>query len=227
MDSSGAAYVAGFTASNDFPTTANALQRSFQGGSVLGPLTYGDAFVAKLNPAGNAVTYGPYLGDSQAGKAFAEAVDPNGRMVVTGATDSTDFPVSPSAWQSARGGGSGMPQVFNDGFPDGRIHVNVEGNVRATIEGRTTQGCDSSSGIVVFDGGTGRPVSGSANVDVQGAGSVYIGAKFNASHFGSAPFGTRALRVDFAKQNDVAPACITNAATLLPDRVNGTPTNSC
>src|SRR5436309_965995 len=47
VDASGNAYVAGATASFDFPTTAGAFQPNF-GGST-------DAFVAKLNPAGTAL----------------------------------------------------------------------------------------------------------------------------------------------------------------------------
>ena len=52
VDSTGAAYVTGASASADFPTTANAPQKTYKGrGTVgtLGDLNYGDAFVSKLN----------------------------------------------------------------------------------------------------------------------------------------------------------------------------------
>jgi hypothetical protein len=53
VDSTGAAYIAGFTASYDFPT-ANPEQNFNAGGN--------DVFVAKLNPSGNGLVYCTYLG---------------------------------------------------------------------------------------------------------------------------------------------------------------------
>ena len=56
MDSSGNAYVTGYTSSTNFPT-ANAFQPNGGGGIQ-------DAFVTKLNPAGSALVYSTYLGGS-------------------------------------------------------------------------------------------------------------------------------------------------------------------
>ena len=50
-----------------------------------------DAFVAKLNPAGNAFAYATYLGGSLLDEATAIAVDDRGFAYVTGTTESTDF----------------------------------------------------------------------------------------------------------------------------------------
>jgi len=55
IDSSGAAYITGYTASKDFPTTPGAYQPSSGGGG-------SDAFVTKLNAAGNTLVYSTYLG---------------------------------------------------------------------------------------------------------------------------------------------------------------------
>ena len=52
VDSLGSAYVTGATAAIDFPTTPGAIQTNYGGG---------DAFVAKLNPAGTALVYSTYL----------------------------------------------------------------------------------------------------------------------------------------------------------------------
>jgi uncharacterized protein (TIGR03437 family) len=259
VDSAGAAYVVGFTASTDFPTTPNALQRTFQGGPIVGPLTYGDGFVAKLNSSGTALVYGTYLGGSEADEAIGIAIDREGRAAVTGATDSNNFPVSSNAWQRAISGSRSFPASSYDAFiihlnergeriwatyfgrgerelgreiafgPDGRIYVNVDGNVRAILEQRASNGCDWPSGTVVVDAATGRPLDsfvsyglfGTANADFDRSGSMYIGATRYAPHFGAAPFGTRALRVNFAKQHDIAPACIVNAATMRANEVNG------
>ena len=83
IDSAGSAYLAGFTASTDYPT-ANALQP--------GNLN-GDIVITKLNPAGTALVYSTYLGGSEGDRGWDIAVDPAGNVYLTGETTSTDFPV--------------------------------------------------------------------------------------------------------------------------------------
>jgi hypothetical protein len=106
VDGSGNAYVTGSTFSRDFPTTAGALQTSYGGGG-------SDAFVAKLDAAGTALLYSTYLGGST-GSGIDEpltdlgngiAVDGSGNAYVTGYTESTDFPTTAGAFQTAPGGG--------------------------------------------------------------------------------------------------------------------------
>jgi hypothetical protein len=82
-DSAGDAYVIGWTGSPDFPTK-NPIQANYAGG--------GDAFIAKLNPSGTALTYSTYLGGSGEDNGNAIAVDGTGNVYVTGGTSSTDFP---------------------------------------------------------------------------------------------------------------------------------------
>jgi len=103
VDSSGNAYVAGFTASTDFPTTPGAFQTVLALGS--------DAFVTKLNPVGSApLVYSTYLGGNGADYGFAIAVDSLRNAYVTGQTDSTNFPTTPGAFQT--GFGSGLVDAF-------------------------------------------------------------------------------------------------------------------
>ena len=83
VDSSGNAYVSGFTQSTDFPT-ANSLQAN-PGGTE-------DAFVTKLNPSGSALVYSTYLGGSGQDIGFGIAVDSSGSAYLTGYTSSTNFP---------------------------------------------------------------------------------------------------------------------------------------
>lgn len=85
VDSTGAAYLAGFTESINFPT-ANPVQH-FNGGGA-------DVFVAKLNPAGPGLAYCTYLGGSGDDRAYGIAVDAAGAAYVTGRTASADFPVA-------------------------------------------------------------------------------------------------------------------------------------
>lgn len=91
VDSSGAAYVTGYTTSTNFPT-ANALQGTFGGTVEKQFFAFGDAFVAKLNPAGSALLYSTYLGGKGDEVGHGIAVDSSGDAYVTGETTSADFP---------------------------------------------------------------------------------------------------------------------------------------
>ena len=84
MDSSGNAYLTGFTQSITFPTM-NPYQGIYKG-------YYTDAFVTMLNPEGNALVYSTFLGGSSGDEGRKIAIDSNGRAYVTGRTVSTDFP---------------------------------------------------------------------------------------------------------------------------------------
>ena len=96
MDSSGNAYVTGFTSSTDFPTM-NPLQPMYGGG-------YADAFVSELNPSGSALVYSTYLGGSGRDEGYGIAVDSSGNAYVTGYTNSTNFPTM-NPLQPIYGGG--------------------------------------------------------------------------------------------------------------------------
>jgi hypothetical protein len=85
VDSSGNAYVTGFTLSSNFPTVS-----PFQASNKAA--TYGTAFVAELNSAGSALVYSTYLGGSAMDSGEAIAVDSAGDAYLAGATWSSDFP---------------------------------------------------------------------------------------------------------------------------------------
>lgn len=83
-DAAGNAYVTGYTASTNFPTTAG-LGTTFNGGY--------DAFVARISADGTSVQYAGYLGGSDDDSGTGIAVDGAGNAHVTGTTWSADFPV--------------------------------------------------------------------------------------------------------------------------------------
>lgn len=95
VDSVGNAYIAGATYSTDFPTTPDVLDITLDGGR--------DAFVAKLNAAGDALIFGTYLGGSNWEYAYGIAVDGEGNAYVTGFTHG-GFPTTPGAVQPTHGG---------------------------------------------------------------------------------------------------------------------------
>ena len=94
VDAGGNGYITGDTTSTTFPV--NSFEKTYQGGQ--------DAFVAKVNAAGSALTYCTYLGGGSIDHGAAIAVDSTGAAFVTGGTSSTDFPVV-NAMQAIIGGG--------------------------------------------------------------------------------------------------------------------------
>jgi hypothetical protein len=135
IDTSGNAYVTGLTNSLDFPTK-NPLQPNFAGGLF-------DAFVTKLNAAGNALVYSTYIGGSGDDTGFGIAVDASGNAYVTGETASTNFPTV-NAIQPAFGGGA---------FDAFVLKLNAVGSslIYSTFLGGS--GSDSGRSIAVDDSG--------------------------------------------------------------------------
>lgn len=100
VDGTGNAYVVGSTSSQNFPTTAGVLQPTAH--------ENGEIFVAKLNTSG-ALSFATYLGGSQDDIATSGVADSDGNTYITGVTNSDDFPFTPGAFQTTRGGGSCNP----------------------------------------------------------------------------------------------------------------------
>jgi hypothetical protein len=96
VDASGNAYVAGHTASTDFPTTGGAFQETSTGSC---------GFVTKIAPDGSSLVYSTYLCGSDGVQGVSIAVDAAGNAYVVGGTSSTNFPTTPGAFQTANAGG--------------------------------------------------------------------------------------------------------------------------
>jgi uncharacterized protein (TIGR03437 family) len=118
VDSAGNVWVAGETVSPNFPTTPGAISRTFHGEIQDGPLLYGDAFVAKLDPTGAHLLYSTYLGGSAPDAAFGLAVDSSGAVYIAGGTQSTNFPTTPGAYQTTNTGyqPNQLPSFNGNGF---------------------------------------------------------------------------------------------------------------
>jgi beta-propeller repeat-containing protein len=141
VDSSGNAYVAGYTDSTDFPI-ANAVQGT-QAGAI-------DVFVSKLNAAGSGLVYSTYLGGNAFDGCYGIAVDSAGNVYLAGSTLSSNFPtVNPV--QATRG---------SNNSPDAFVaKLNAAGSalVYSTYLGGSN-----------FDGASGIAVDSSGNAYVTG-----------------------------------------------------------
>ncbi len=96
IDGAGNAYLTGDTQAMDFPVTSGALDTTYNGG--------GDVFVAKLSSNGAVCRYGTFLGGSSSDYGRGIDVDGSGKVVVTGLTQSTDFPTTPGAFDTTQNG---------------------------------------------------------------------------------------------------------------------------
>ena len=97
IDAGGNAYITGYTASLDYPTTSDAYQTVYGTG-------YSDAFVTKLNSTGSALVYSTYLGRDDNNGGFSIAIDASGNAYITGSTSSSNYPVTSGAFQTSGGG---------------------------------------------------------------------------------------------------------------------------
>ncbi len=138
----------GETWSTNFPTTVGAFQRVFGGGN-------NDAFVTKLNAAGNALTYSSYLGGDSDDFGTGIAVDAAGNVYVTGTTDSQNFPTL-NAIQPALGG-------FEDAFV---TKLNAAGS--ALVYSTYLGGTDLEEG---------------AGIAVDTAGNAYVTGRTRSANF--------------------------------------------
>ena len=93
VDATGAASVAGYTTSSDFPTTRGAFDTALGG--------HYDAFVTKLSADGASLAYSTYLGGGGDEAGYGIAVDATGAAYVTGNTASGDFPTRSGAFETS------------------------------------------------------------------------------------------------------------------------------
>jgi hypothetical protein len=156
VDASGNAYVTGGTGSPNFPITPGAFQTTFGG-------TF-DAFVSKLNASGSTLLYSTYLGGSDGDGGSGIKIDALGNAYVTGLTDSSNFPVTRSAFQTAFGGNS-------DAFVS-KLNAAGSALLYSTYLGGSG---DENSGL------------GSGGIAVDASGNAYVTGDTNSSNFPTTP----------------------------------------
>jgi hypothetical protein len=140
VDSAGAAYVVGTTLSSDFPSTPGAYD------PVRDDLD-NDAFVTKLNPAGNGLVFSTFLGGTTYDVGWDIALGPDGSVYVCGesfpSVPTVPFPTTPGAYQTQSNG-------FGEGFVT-RLNAAGSALIYSTLFGGTSG--DAVYAIAVDDTG--------------------------------------------------------------------------
>ncbi len=146
-DGSGGCYITGNTVSANFPTTANAYDTTFHGGSTVA----GDCFIAHLSNTGSNLLYSTFLGGSQPEAGLGLIQDDNGGVIVAGGTSSTNFPTTTGA----------IDNTFNGNYDCFVAHLNLENSqlLYSTYVGGS--GIDIAR-CIVSDGQNGVIITGDA-----------------------------------------------------------------
>ena len=167
VDAQGYAYVTGYTAYQDFPTTAGAFSETAPGAGICGSSLCLDAFVSKLNREGTELVYSTYLGGSSIDYANGVGVDLQGNAYVTGVTLSSDFP-------EVQGPGSSDGQIFVSKLdPEGEeIVYSVRAGSGESVEG--------GSGLWVSPRGS-ATITGQAGSDVTLTTGAYQASEGNGA----------------------------------------------
>jgi hypothetical protein len=128
VDSSGNAYITGFTQATNFPTVSP-LQASLNGSR--------DAFVAKLNTNASgaaSLVYSTYLGGGGQDNGNTIAIDSAGNAYIVGSTRSTNFPTA-NPLQPISGGGADLQDGFIAKIADNAESLSI--NDVAVTEGNS------------------------------------------------------------------------------------------
>jgi len=94
LNSSGCAFITGYTSSSDFPTK-RAYQTTYNGDL--------DVMTAMFTPDGSSLDFSSFLGGSDLDTARAIALDNSGNIYLAGYTESTDFPTENAYQDSGKG----------------------------------------------------------------------------------------------------------------------------
>ncbi len=155
LDAANCAYVTGWTKSPTFPTTMGAHKTRLNA-------EYGNAFVTKLKADGSDLVYSTFLGGSTADYATSLGVDAAGNAVVTGFTNSSDFPQSSATPETIQFGGfltklnatgsALVHSLFLRGTRDPQLALDAAGN--CYVAGGTTEGFAPTPGALQTEAGT-------------------------------------------------------------------------
>ena len=166
LDDEGDVYIAANSASSDFPVSSTAFCSTHSGNT--------DMVAVKFSIDDQAIVYGTYVGGSQIEAKFSILVQADGTVLLSGTTESMDFPTTPGANDTTYNGGRGDAYL---------LHLDANGSslVFSTLLGGS--GYENVEDMVVDEAGdiwicgatdsANLPIVGKAYQSSYGGGGAY------------------------------------------------------
>jgi len=190
VDTSGRAYVTGFTSSSNFPTKS-AYQKTFAKNAT----DNASVFVTKLNSTGSKLLYSTYLGGSGDDEGNGIALDASSNAYVTGSTSSSNFPTTKGVFQ--------------------KTLANQTGTNAFVSKINTTQKGKKSLVYSTYLGGSGKDVGNA--IAVRPSGRVYVTGFTRSPNFPTTPgaFQTTSTKLVSTHANVFVTKLNSNGSKLL------------
>lgn len=184
-DGAGNILFCGYTYSNNFPVTTGAFQTNYSAGT--------DAFVSKFNNQGNRI-WTTYFGGSLNDMANALDIDAANNIYFTGSTQSTNFPVSVSAFQTTKAAGSDafIAKLNSSGNLQWSTYYGATGNESSMAIDADASGDIAIAGVLY---GSSTLTTPSCYQAVSNAGAEIFVLKFTSN-------GTRLWATHYGGTND-------------------------
>ena len=150
VDASGDIYVVGGTGATDFPVTPDGFDTTFNDVS---PSPF-DGYVSRLSSDGTTLVASTFLGGSNGASVLEVELTEQGWVTVAGGTSSSDFPVTPGAYDTVYEGSDGFVAQFDPLLSTLRFSSFVGGPVTAVVRGMDVDasGCITLAGHIDEDG---------------------------------------------------------------------------
>ena len=192
VDPQGSAYVTGRTNSTVLPSTPGAFQTTL-------PNANSSGFITKVSPNGASLIYSTYLGGSLYDGCQGIALDTQGHAYVTGTTQSTNFPITPGAYQTT--------------FIDNAIII-----TKLAIDG-------SSLIYSTFLAGSGNDVG--LNIDVDILGHAFVTGYTSSSDFPVTPNAFQATKGTAVTTGYVSKLSPSGDSLIASTYLGGSLSSSC
>ncbi len=165
VDSAGNIYLNGFSRSDDFPTTAGAVQET-QGSTGL----FYDAFAAKFDAGTLAPQYATLLGGNDTEFTQESAVGSDGSLYLVGVTGSPDFPTTGGAFQTSYAGP--VNAILGNQFDAMVVRLSADGSSLLFSTYLGGNGEDNGWGLSVTDAGYVHIASSTESADFPSVAAV-------------------------------------------------------
>lgn len=103
IDQDNNVYITGVTLSEDFPTTPGCYDNKSDGENISSPSFKYEIFISKLNANCSELIYSTYIGGNLSDQAYAIAIDSDLNVIITGITQSLDYPVTDGCYDDSPG----------------------------------------------------------------------------------------------------------------------------